>query len=175
MVDELRQAIIPGLERIAQDITTGSYGDPYVAVAVLIYADREPTVHIIHDGDPAHDLTRTRAAVTTEPAVPVQQRFPSSELEEAGRAILDGLLALRVWTAKDGEPGDCVRRKIRTYWESRRDDSTERALAAAAEAHTRPEVCPHCKDRFTTRGIKMHLARSWWCSKQEAKQREAAD
>lgn len=162
---DLRAAIIPGLERLAQDVTIGRHGDPFVAVTVLVHADREPTVLVIHDGRPAFDLTRTVAGEKDEKGA----RFPLPEILESGHAVTDAHSALRWWRSRDGKPGDVVRDKIRSYWENRRRHVIEQELSRAAEESARPEKCPHCKSRFTTRGIKMHLARARYCSQQEAK------
>jgi hypothetical protein len=167
MGDDLRSAIIPGLERLAQDVTTGRHGDPYVAAIVLVYPDREPAVLVVYNGRPAYDLTRTVTVKSDEPEPAV--RFPMTELGEAGNAANDAYLALKYRYRGDKEPGEKVSEQIRKHWNSRRTHDIDKTLKAAAEQAARPELCPHCKSRFTTRGIKMHLARARYCSQQEAK------
>jgi hypothetical protein len=167
VTDELRSAIVPRLERLAQDVTTGRYGDPYVAAIVLVYPDREPAVLIVYNGRPAYDLTKTVSVKSDEPQPAV--RFPLAELGEAADAVTDAYTALKYGSYSDKEPGEVVAEKIRKHWNNRRTFAIDKTLKAAAEQAARPEVCPHCKDRFTTRGIKMHLARARWCSQQESK------
>ena len=167
MTDELRSAIIPGLERLAQDVTTGRYGDPYVAVTVLVYPDREPAVLIVYDGRPAYDLTQTVTVKSDEPTPAV--RFPLSELGEAAYAATDAYTSLKYRYHTDRQPGEVVAEQIQKHWNNRRTHDINDTLKKAAEAAARPELCPHCQSRFTTRGIKMHLARARYCSQQEAK------
>lgn len=42
------------------------------------------------------------------------------------------------------------------------------ALEKAEHERKRPMVCPHCKQRFTVKGLPFHLAKNYYCSRAEA-------
>lgn len=172
---DLRMQLLRSFERLHDDLAIERYGDPHVAFAVLVYPDRCPLVVAVTPVG-SHDLSRMRSRTQEQVLQRKERFFDRSELQEAGHALTDAAIAMRLTLRKPGEKlGDFVTGEIERRWRGRRDGESSRLLEAAANEAARPAICPHCHGRFTERGIKQHLARSAWCSKVAARTQPATE
>ena len=157
---DLRSALVPQVARLADDVAVGRHGDPYAAVVVLVYPDREPAVLMVSGGHPAYDLTLlTKSDGSGTP-------FPVAEFQEAIDAGYDAAFGLRVGQSRSDlheEPGEAIGAWIEHGWSRRRLLPITAALSAADDEAARPAECERCGRRFTERGLPMHLSRSRWC------------
>lgn len=168
MNDNLRGPLVNQLEALATDLAIGRHGDPHLAFAVLCYPDREPAVLIITGNHSATDLSHLQArddAKDPGDSAP----FPTAEFQEAQMAMSDADMGIHIAPFHmaldpDATIGTTVADTIRDAWKRRRLAPITKALAQADHEKARPAECPYCHQRFTQRGLPMHLSKSRICS-----------
>lgn len=180
-MSDLSALLQRSLEGLAMDLLVGRHGDPHVGFVVFVYPDRGPEIIALTPAGTgrtplSHIVTRDEKDPESK-GKDSDRFFSFEDLEDAAHGLTDAMDALRahgsLWYRrydKERQPGETlgqhIARHVATTWARRRDIAMNRAMAVAAE-ELKPQ-CPHCKRRFTDRGLKMHLARAWHCARRQA-------
>lgn len=163
-MNDLRGPLVPALESLSVDLATGRHGDPHVGFVVFVYPDSPPQIVAVSErGTCPFDklVTSDSKLASNKPGL----FFDHSDLSDADEALGDVRVAMNMFGYSDRgmELGEYIAQETHSRWSNRRESKLKRAMDEAADHARRPATCPKCHQRYTERGLKQHIARSWYC------------